>query len=1112
MDNLSPPKDDEKTTVRSSWVWDVKIPSRKQSIIPRIPMVYTRLSKKLRRRITIEIHSKLNDLREKEFMTLELGDLENDLNNLTVESDITLPFHLADSEPIYRDNKGIVDNNPKIEEQDSDGNDSDEEVISGRSTSFMEDTGIDSVGMKKFPMPQEEGILDGEEVIIKIEKAAKSRKDKEIAKSLLGNGDQLSEEEGTDFQSVSTLGLHGVDEEPDESLWIELKRIPLGHISFPKLTRHVCLLGFSEASHEVSDNHGLNNSVSSDSINKNTCFEIHFKSIHEATNFYSVLVRLIHLNTEREHKNRLKMLEDSFSETMHLSIGEISNNPKEKHIQVLIEILACKRLQFPSLQQKEEKICKNSYFVVRNGNNEIHRTSLVKSAEDMIWTATEKSLLLLNTLPLDPVYMSHKVYFELHEVSSTSTGLDSNETILGVVEMKQEEFFTRSGERIEVCLKGSYSSGEINKNSTLGKLSLSFRHASEHDIAFMDHLSNFNFPKNPNKKRIENYFPFHRGTGYIAPNFNEEIHAPAIKGQSDSTKFRVKPRPDPKRKEETRFMEKREFIEEANKKSLVWVEGGTGTLGKFYVEVLKCEGLLIKSSSRNEGINANTFVSMVFEDSFASTEVIRDSSSPTWMPWTKRAFIFNTKYPLSKLYLSIHSFDEINTSNHIYLGKLVINPSNLSSCTEYTLDYEVKGNSKIAMFQKQIITLRVQFDRNNEREPFSTFMKSQPTTKLYIEECKDYNIMTKTTGISVSNDLNLDMLSSFAEDINSVEYGIHALVSSFGEILFWRKPLWSMLVLGIIVFMFEEPRYIPSMSAFFLACFFLIIPQQLGATNSGINVTQRYIVMIMKLIFGYAFPQTIDFSANAHVELKEDNTRNQDETSHLLQNFNTNGNSDDDEGISIGEEDSWAQPEDHNVITSTETDNLSLLNPNLVHLQSKLETYSGKIRYIRSILYWEDPYTPFWITTSLFFLSFLLFHVDVLVNFPKYSVVLTICGPWMWIVGKAYDHFRNKGEKFRSSKNDESESKLRDHNMMMLLYGHYSIDVPLTTQSEFVHFPMKSSHAHICGRKILGSNEITTAISSQKHKFPKRETCNLDDSLETTTLSPIRKKNINSQI
>jgi hypothetical protein len=59
-----------------------------------------------------------------------------------------------------------------------------------------------------------------------------------------------------------------------------------------------------------------------------------------------------------------------------------------------------------------------------------------------------------------------------------------------------------------------------------------------------------------------------------------------------SVQYRVKPFPDPDRPVvETKWLTENEIEQEASKPSTKWIEAGSGAVGKYYVEIIGCDGL-----------------------------------------------------------------------------------------------------------------------------------------------------------------------------------------------------------------------------------------------------------------------------------------------------------------------------------------------------------------------------------------------------------------------------------------------------------------------------------------------------------------------------------------
>lgn len=93
------------------------------------------------------------------------------------------------------------------------------------------------------------------------------------------------------------------------------------------------------------------------------------------------------------------------------------------------------------------------------------------------------------------------------------------------------------------------------------------------------------------------------------------------------------------------------------------------------------------------GNKTDSFVSLVYEDCFAQTDVVSDCLSPRWMPWTQRAFVFNMMHTSSQLFLGV--FDSDSMSNHDMIGRISIDLSNTRSNIVYVLQFNLYKVSSV---------------------------------------------------------------------------------------------------------------------------------------------------------------------------------------------------------------------------------------------------------------------------------------------------------------------------------------------------------------------------------------------------------------------------------
>ena len=116
-----------------------------------------------------------------------------------------------------------------------------------------------------------------------------------------------------------------------------------------------------------------------------------------------------------------------------------------------------------------------------------------------------------------------------------------------------------------------------------------------------------------------------------------------------------------------------------------WLDVGSGDLGKIYVEIIGADGLPNKDHDLGTGNKTDSFISVVYEDCIAKTDVIDDCLSPRWLPWTQRAFIFRMMHTSSNLHVAVFDYDAGFSNDHDICGRVSIDLANLNSGVVYLL-------------------------------------------------------------------------------------------------------------------------------------------------------------------------------------------------------------------------------------------------------------------------------------------------------------------------------------------------------------------------------------------------------------------------------------------
>ncbi|KAL7537886.1 hypothetical protein ACHAXR_011720, partial [Thalassiosira sp. AJA248-18] len=203
-----------------------------------------------------------------------------------------------------------------------------------------------------------------------------------------------------------------------------------------------------------------------------------------------------------------------------------------------------------------------------------------------------------------------------------------------------------------------------------GRLALRVRLASEFDVTFMKTLAENETSTNGVNVALQTTLIQSAGNRKLKPaqlitEVDENLLAAEISMKaisnitpvaqesmrylfSNDTEKRifVKPYPDPARPEETTWFTEDGLHDECYKPSTNWIQAGQagrGSLGKVYLEVLECRGL--PNTDVGPGNKTDAFISILYGDVMAQTEVIDDVCSPMFMPWTSRAFVFQMTHP-----------------------------------------------------------------------------------------------------------------------------------------------------------------------------------------------------------------------------------------------------------------------------------------------------------------------------------------------------------------------------------------------------------------------------------------------------------------------------------
>jgi len=251
-------------------------------------------------------------------------------------------------------------------------------------------------------------------------------------------------------------------------------------------------------------------------------------------------------------------------------------------------------------------------------------------------------------------------------------------------------------------------------------------------------------------------------------------------------KYRVRPEPDPNCMVETEWLTGSEIEEMSKKESTTWIDIGSGKLARIFFEVISCDGLpsLDKQIGlQNTHDKPDAFVSIVYEDSVIFSDVIDSCSSPRFMPWSRRAFIFHMMHPSSQINLGV--FNHNFAVNHDFMGRLSIDITNLSPNLTYDMKYNLKTSANVEdRKSKGFINVRFRIEYNNEYNILMANVKPPPEIFVNVHTTKERKVVRETC--FGNNDMNI---RSYISELKQYSEAQIYVVEALKHVLLWRNTL-----------------------------------------------------------------------------------------------------------------------------------------------------------------------------------------------------------------------------------------------------------------------------------------------------------------------------------
>jgi len=745
-------------------------------------------------------------------------------------------------------------------------------------------------------------------------------------------------------------------------------------------------------------------------------------------------------------------------------------------------------------------------FCVVKWNEQIIHTTKCEVGCNPIWTMSSKSLFLLKltaTTMSDgmlsiTLYSPHRRTSRV--MSDTNNILPSvnHRMFHGQVNLKSNSILSHCDEkRFEMDLRDEASNADAG-SSPRGKLALRFRLATKPDQKLLDIFSQSGSPRDSAALALANASSLLSNNlqgkgGGLPTKFAKLItETPRSKVATSSfektfknifdwgpkqcektktSKYRIKPNPDPDRVKDTNFMTAKQIHTETQLPSKQWINCGTGTLGKLYVEILSCHDLPnMDVGGEAVGNFTDAFVSVVYEDSCGITDVIDDELSPYWLPWTQRAFCFGIICPTSSLYLGVFDHD-LKLGNYETIGRVAVNVSNLQRNTVYNLKYNLHPSSNVT--DRTVvgsIRIRIRLECFDERKfLLQTLLK--PRQKIHVNAKKERTFkVIRYTCFGEHDDeekFDLKVAKSYMYELFEYQSDLSYVIGdSMRSLMFWRNnqvklfsvhiPLHSFFFFLSAIILVEYPHLIFSFLLIGVAWIMLAnltIRRQHPSPwyNRSCPPFWQFMYTLLQRsgegessVISPPIKQYEGSEAVKEYELQqkrrlEEDRKVAEKRADLQQKVNAIG--------------------DDKISTPTSGSGRGIMNIQSFDVFNRLGRYQGMVgnvfkslRFIKMIVTWEEGVLSFWITILFLGAGFvsLLLPWRFLLTWTGRSVAWGLFGPHMKLV----DHYFNSskdGDKMQMMKNFRVQSdkarlrreeaiKIKD--MKALAFGKFSTLIP----------------------------------------------------------------------
>jgi len=706
---------------------------------------------------------------------------------------------------------------------------------------------------------------------------------------------------------------------------------------------------------------------------------------------------------------------------------------------LLIEIVSARELAGSNFSTLKA----DPYVQVKLNGTEIYKSKRIDNDMNPVWTVLTGSLFLFRVTKLNK---DKDLTFFINDFNALRKDNNLGYTPVSIAALANDNSERLSFSLLPPTTAARLGSGVKVRNkfkrfSAYGTFTVRSRIATESDIDFMRKLKQRGGGFNDTICDIEDMViaQSNEAKKKLFGTYKKNDHHGKIK-------YLVRPCPDFRRPDETKWLTKTQLEKEALSPSYSWLDIGSGTLAKVYLEIIGCDGL--RDTDKNvldKDDKTDACCCIVYEDTIVCTETVNDCLSPRWMPWTQRAFVLHTESVYARLRIGVFDKDKglkEQFGGHDYLGRIDINLANCETETEYILKYNLRGEGEeqtLSRFGEKTksgtITIRLHLECSDPRALLMSALSIPEKMFVNVESPKQYTLARNIVhGVHNETSYNLgNMMSSYME-LMEYQTVLSYLMEGFYAVFLWRGhygldvylpcksdsnsedakwkfdcfkknkiylPLYSMVLFVGGVTLVESPTLCIPYFFGTIACIMLALQSLRNNNPSPWVATKTFDDYLSVLLYGkqLSIQKKVDIKPNENKEeaalyRKELEDRLLKEAEEREEQFLEYTKAQEEQTKFVAEVTSL---ERKSIIHSKEAVLLAPFKAIIYPYQMMLVNIVYALRYTSSIFSWENSYISFWITL----ISFVLFLVCLVIpwafilTWSMRIIVWTLLGPWM---------------------------------------------------------------------------------------------------------------------